>query len=150
MPMYFFYCLKKGGGWKHLTPRVASIHKTPKWVKCETCGKRASLGLAPVAAHGAVKNAPLDRKQKEMYRHVFGSKKAAKMQTTADVEANLFNFTSRYPHLAPGYKRGESYDMNSMADLRKLGIPGDRLRDPFPETSITEERRNNMQDGSRR
>jgi hypothetical protein len=150
--MYYFYCLKKdGNGWKHVTPRMASIHNIPKWAKCETCGKRASLGLAPGGVTtGAVKNLPLDRKQRELYRHVFGKKKAAKMRTTADVEANLYDFTSRYPHLAPGYKRGKSYDMNSMKDLRELGIPGDRLRDPFPDTSITEEKRNHMSDGSRR
>lgn len=145
MPMYSFYCQKH-----HETERVASIHKVPGWVKCR-CGRRAKLGLAPsIHLTGAVKNAPLDRKQREMYARVFGKKKASKMRTTADVEANLTDFACRYPHLMPGYKRGRSYDLNSSSDVASLGIPGDRLSDPFPDAQITEEKRNNMSQGSRR
>lgn len=150
MPQYFFYCPNKNGeGWKHVTPRVASIHKIPKSVKCESCGKRATLGLAPTMASFEL-NRRMSDKTKRDYRWAFGKKKASKMETTADVDAALMDFTRRYPHLAPGYVRGRSYDLNSTSDMASLGMPGDRLADPFPTQDVTEERRNNTSADSRR
>lgn len=136
MPVYAFYCPEK----KHLTERYAPMSKIPKWIKCEDCGDRAKLGLCPTT--GFIRNAVMSKKTKDGLRWAFGKKKAAKIQTTKDVDACLANVAKRYPHLMPGYKRGKTYDFNSATDMKELGTPSYKLSDPFPETQIRDAREN--------
>lgn len=136
MPQYSYYCQPK----KHLTERVAPMSKIPAWIKCEECGKRAKLGIAPTI--GFIRNAVMSRKTKEGLRFAFGKKKAAAMRTTKDVDAALYDFQGRYRHLMPNYKRGRTYDLNSEHDRKELGFPSFKLSDPFPDTQITDEKRN--------
>lgn len=121
------------------------MSRIPKWVKCETCGKRATLGLPSNLTAQFVKNAGINDKTRDQFRFVFGKDKADKFRTTKDIDGAFQDFTKRYPHLAPGYKRGEKYDLNSSADLRKLGNAGEISRDPFPREKITDDRRLNSE-----
>ncbi len=143
MPIYAFYCADA----KHLTERYAPMSKIPKWVKCEACGDRAKLGLAPTI--GFIRNAVLSRKTKEGLRFAFGKKKAGKMQTTKDVDAALYDFQGRYKHLMPNYKRGRTYDLNSESDKKDLGLPSFKLSDPFPDAKISDDGRNQAERSER-
>ena len=136
MPIYSFYCSPS----KHMTERFAPMSKIPKWIKCGECDCRAHLGIAPTLSF--IRNAVLSRATKEGLRFAFGKKKAAKMQTTKDVDAALTDFARRYPHLQPGYSRKKTFDVNSAHDMKELGTPSYKLSDPFPETRITDEKRN--------
>ncbi len=123
------------------------MSKIPRSIMCGSCGRKAKLGIAPTI--GFIRNAVMSQKTKDGLRFAFGKKKAAKMQTTKDVDAALYDFTKRYKHLAPGYKRGETYDLNSMADLKRLGTPSYRLSDPFPGTKIRDDGRNHGEGSER-
>jgi hypothetical protein len=136
VPCYAFYCPSK----KHMTERYAPMSKIPKWIKCEECGDRAKLGIAPTL--GFIRNAVLSKKTKEGLRFAFGKKKAAKMQTTKDVDNALLDFARRYPHLQPGYSRKKTFDVNSAHDMKELGTPTYKLSDPFPDTKISDDKRN--------
>lgn len=125
------------------------MSRIPKWIKCETCGKRAKLGLA-CNLGSFVRGATLSQKTKDGLRLPFGKKKAAQMQTTKDVDAALVDFQGRYKHLMPGYKRGRTYDLKSEHDRKELGFPSFKLSDPFPEQHITESRQTNTQSRSER
>ncbi len=119
------------------------MSRIPKWVKCETCGKRATLGLPSSLSSQFVKNASVNEKTRKLFEQVFGKKKASKIRTTADIDANFRDVARRYPHLMPGYKRGRNYNPDSAADMRELGHPGDVSRDPFPMEKITDDGRLN-------
>ena len=136
MPCYAFYCPSK----KHLTERYAPMSKIPKWIKCEECGDRAKLGIAPTI--GFIRNAVMSRKTKEGLRFAFGKKKAAAMRTTKDVDAALLDFARRYPHVQPGSSRKKTFDVNSAHDMKELGTPTYKLSDPFPDTKISDDKRN--------
>jgi hypothetical protein len=136
VPVYAFYCPEK----KHLTERFAPMSKIPKWIKCEECGERSNLGIAPTI--GFVRNAVMSQKTKDGLRWAFGKKKAKHIRTTKDVDACLSNVAKRYPHLMPGYKRGRTYDLNSASDMKELGTPSYKLSDPFPDTQIRDSRDN--------
>ena len=116
------------------------MSKIPAWIKCEECGKRAKLGIAPTI--GFIRNAVMSKATKDGLRFAFGKKKAAAMRTTKDVDAALVNFQGRYKHLMPGYDRKKTYDLNSEHDRKELGFPSFKLSDPFPDTRITDEKRN--------
>ncbi len=122
---------------------MAPMARVPKWVKCERCGRRATLGLPSSLAAQFVRNAAINEKTRDQFRFVFGKKKSSKFRTTADIDAAFQDVTRRYPHLAPGYRRGVKYDLSSAADLKKLGTPGEVSRDPFPRERITDSPRIN-------
>lgn len=136
MPVYSFYCPR------HVEERTYSMASVPKWIKC-SCGKRAKLGIPSRLTEMFVENKVVSDKTKQLFRYVFGKKKAAKIRTTRDIDANFQDFARRFPHLQPGYKRGKTYDLHSASDIKNLGTPIDTCRDPFPDTPITDERRNN-------
>lgn len=107
-------------------------------MKCESCGKRAKLGLASNLLTSHVKDVPVSEKTRKLFERVFGKAKAAGIRTTKDVDACFRDVARRYPHLMPGYKRGERYDVRSDSDMRRLGHPGEMTRDPFPTEQITD------------
>ena len=125
------------------------MSKIPSWIKCEGCSRRAKLGLPASLASQHVLNVAINEKTRKMFETVFGKKKAAKIRTTADIDACFRDVARRYPHLMPGYdknavrKHGLRYDPNSEADMRKLGSPYDVSRDPFPHEQITDDGRLN-------
>lgn len=119
------------------------MSRIPKWIKCGECGKRATLGLPSNLAAQFVRDTGINDATRDQFRFVFGKDKASKFRTTKDIDAAFIDFTKRYKHLAPGYKRGEHYDLNSSADLKKLGHAGEISRDPFPRERITDDRRIN-------
>jgi hypothetical protein len=110
----------------------------PKWVKCVECGGRATLGLSTGLLTSHVRNAAINQKTKDIFRFVFGSKKASKLKTTKDIDAAFRDVARRYPHLMPGYKRGERYDARSDSDMSRLGAPDVSSCDPFPKEKITD------------
>lgn len=120
--------------------------RMPKWVKCATCKRRATLGLPSNLSAQFVRNANINEKTRKLFEQVFGKKKAAKIRSTGDVDACFRDVARRYPHLMPGYdrqavrKHGKKYDPRSEADMRELGHPGDISHDPFPHDNITETR----------
>ena len=118
------------------------MSRIPKRIRCETCKRWAPLGLA-INLSSHVRGAAVNEKTRALFNHVFGSKKASKIRTTKDIDACFRDVARRYPHLMPGYKRGEKYDPNSASDMRKLGTPTDIARDPFPHTQVTETREHN-------
>jgi hypothetical protein len=137
MPVYPFYCPAPE---KHITERYAPMSKIPKWIKCEECGKRAKLGIAPTL--GFIRNAVMGQKTKDGLRWAFGKEKAARIRTSKDVDACLTSVAKRYKHLMPGYDRKKTYDLNSAHDLKELGTPSYKLSDPFPEQQISDSREN--------
>lgn len=122
---------------------MAPMSRIPSWVVCERCGKRAKLGLPSSLTAQYVRNAAINQKTKDQFRYVFGKDKASKLRTTKDIDSAFTDFTKRYKHLAPGYVRGKQYDLNSAADLKSLGHPGEISRDPFPRSRISDDRRHN-------
>lgn len=112
--------------------------RIPKRVKCSVCKKAwATLGLA-VNLSSHVRNPAVNEKTRALFNHVFGSKKASKIRTTGDIDACFRDVARRYPHLMPGYKRGQKYDPKSAADMKSLGSPTDISRDPFPHTKVSD------------
>ena len=143
MPQYSYFC-----GKKHLTERVAPMSKIPKRVRCAhpRCKLFSKLGLS-VSLDTFVRNRVMSDKTRSDLRWAFGKKKAGKMRTTADVDAGLRSFASRYPHLQDGYVRGRKYDPRSDSDMKSLGTPHFKLGDPFTdsEAPISDDGRNNRE-----
>lgn len=89
-----------------------------------------------------VKGRVLNEKSRKQFRWAFGKKKYPGIQTVKDVDRNLEDFTMRYPHLAPGYRKGKTYEAGSRHDMKSLGHADIIRKDPFPGVQITDERRN--------